>query len=500
MRPIDCMMGPHHLNEVFFDDVWVTEADVLGTVDGGWSVVQEVLSFERVGVARYARCERLLHGHRQRSATSGSAARRTERPLGADAHPLPGGPGCSPTGWWRCRTRGRVRPGDAAAYRIAVTKLDQDSAEVLMEIVGPTLTGADGTRFRREVEDHWRYSQASTVASGSIEMQRILLARAMMAHREPGPQRRGAGVRPPGPTGVRGGRGRRARPARRDRPDCREACWRRCSTSSGRGSSTPRATPKELEAAAALCRSAGYRAIPYPVAERLAAPPPWTSTGSWSWTGRAPARWPGSTCGGRRWASTGASAWLPPDAPQRERRRSAFVCSFDLEPIGEEGPSAGPTDVALSLVLPCWTLLGMLDRALDLTRSHILDRRQFGQPLASFQGVQFQMTDAEVERVGLEELAKYALWAIEAGREEALDDALALRLAAIYAAEIVFRVAHQLHGAIGFCDETALSWLSRYSAPLRRLPTGRSATTHLLAGRLGRTWADRGSFDEPWRP
>ena len=35
--------------------------------------------------------------------------------------------------------------------------------------------------FRAEVEDHWRYSQASTVSSGSIEMQRILLSRAMLA-------------------------------------------------------------------------------------------------------------------------------------------------------------------------------------------------------------------------------------------------------------------------------------------------------------------------------
>ena len=33
---------------------------MLGTVDQGWSVVQEVLAFERVGIARYARCERLL--------------------------------------------------------------------------------------------------------------------------------------------------------------------------------------------------------------------------------------------------------------------------------------------------------------------------------------------------------------------------------------------------------------------------------------------------------
>ncbi len=69
---------------------------------------------------------------------------------------------------------------------------------------------------------------------------------------------------------------------------------------------------------------------------------------------------------------------------------------------------------------------------------------------------------------------------------EALDDALALRLAAIEAAEVVFRVCHQLHGAVGFCDETTLSWLSRYSQPLRRLPLGLSATRDELTRRLGR--------------
>ena len=54
------MLGTHHLNEVFFDELRVTDADVLGPVDGGWSIVADVMSFERVGIARYARCERLL--------------------------------------------------------------------------------------------------------------------------------------------------------------------------------------------------------------------------------------------------------------------------------------------------------------------------------------------------------------------------------------------------------------------------------------------------------
>ena len=144
--------------------------------------------------------------------------------------------------------------------------------------------------------------------------------------------------------------------------------------------------------------------------------------------------------------------------PDREARRGGAARPRALDDDG-----AG--DVALGLVLPCWTLLGLLDRAVDLTADYVRARHQFGQPLSSFQGVQFQLTDAEVERLGVEELAKHALWSVATGRTDAVADALALRLAAVEAAEVVFRITHQLHGAIGFCDETALSWLSRRPAP-----------------------------------
>jgi alkylation response protein AidB-like acyl-CoA dehydrogenase len=181
VRPIRCMMGPHHLNEVFFDGVKVTKDDVLGTVGQGWQVVQEVLAFERVGIARYARCERLLQaapavlGDRWEALPEELRARwarmlthcRRARLLAYRVISL--------------QSRGTVTPGDAAAYRIAVTRLDQESAEVLMEILALAPPDSpDGRWFRLEVEDHWRYSQASTVASGSIEMQRILLARALL--------------------------------------------------------------------------------------------------------------------------------------------------------------------------------------------------------------------------------------------------------------------------------------------------------------------------------
>ncbi|WP_345622021.1 acyl-CoA dehydrogenase family protein [Streptomyces ziwulingensis] len=182
VRPIRSMLGPHHLNELFLADVRVGAADVLGTVDDGWRVVREVLAFERVGMARYARCERLLQA-------APAALGDAWDTLAAELR-----------GRWtrmlvHCRRarllayrvlslqdRGTVSPADTAAYRIAVTRLDQDSAEVLVEIAGHVPpTDADGRRFRRAVDDHWRYAQASTIASGSVEMQRILLARTLLA-------------------------------------------------------------------------------------------------------------------------------------------------------------------------------------------------------------------------------------------------------------------------------------------------------------------------------
>lgn len=181
VRPIKCMIGPHHLNEVFIDGLWVTESDVLGQVDEGWKVVQEVLAYERVGIARYARCERLL---RAAPVALGDQWDRLPEELR--------------TRWARmlvyCRrarllayrvvalqNAGRVRPADAAGYRIAVTRLDQESADVLMDIAGSVeATDSHIARFARAAEDHWRYAQAATLASGSIEMQKIVLSRQLL--------------------------------------------------------------------------------------------------------------------------------------------------------------------------------------------------------------------------------------------------------------------------------------------------------------------------------
>jgi hypothetical protein len=245
----------------------------------------------------------------------------------------------------------------------------------------------------------------------------------------------------------------------------------------------PRSSPEELEAAAALCRSAGWWALPYPVAERLCRPLDLDVVGAVVVGEHDPSAAVLGLDGA--WAAVhldGRRSLAVPAVPAGPARRTAMVTPLHLVPAAGR---ADDVDLALGLVLGCWTLLGMLDRAVELTRTHVRQREQFGQPLARFQGVQFQLTDAELERTGADALARYALWSIEVRRPEVLDDALALRLGALESADAVFRIAHQLHGAIGFCDESPLSWLSRYSEPLRRLPLPLPATTDLLARRLG---------------
>ena len=186
VRPIAAMVGPHHLNEVYLDGVAVGPEDVLGKVNDGWGVVRKALAYERVGISRYARCERLLAeaptalGERWKRLPDELLSRwsmalvhaRRARLLAYNAIGK--------------QDAGIVDPADSAAYRIQVTQLDQEVGEVLMDAVEELALGnaeEPYTRYVRAVEDHWRYAQASTVASGSTEMQRILLARTLIGGR-----------------------------------------------------------------------------------------------------------------------------------------------------------------------------------------------------------------------------------------------------------------------------------------------------------------------------
>jgi acyl-CoA dehydrogenase len=138
-------------------------------------------------------------------------------------------------------------------------------------------------------------------------------------------------------------------------------------------------------------------------------------------------------------------------------------------------------DVDLHLTLGSWRIVGAVQQALDITRQHVVDRMQFGKPLAEFQAVRFTIADAAVAARGLHELAKYTISRIESVPAQVRSaDALILRLKAGETARQVLRTAHQLLGALGFCDESDVSVLDRHTQSLIRLPV----STEVLALRL----------------
>jgi 3-oxo-4-pregnene-20-carboxyl-CoA dehydrogenase alpha subunit len=249
--------------------------------------------------------------------------------------------------------------------------------------------------------------------------------------------------------------------------------------------------PEELEAAAATCHAAGWWGLPYPVAERLSRPRDLDVDGM---SVIDPVRPRASTLGpDRPWAAvelSGSRSIVAGHHQEAGPLLSAHVADVELVEAG----SATTYDVAVAVLLPCWTLLGMLERAISLTVGYVTERSQFGQRLSQFQHVQFELTEAELERSGADVVVRYAVSSLEANSAQCLVDALAARATVTEAADRVFRICHQLHGAIGFCDETTISWISRNSQPLRRLPYPAMATHRILADLVG-TSGISGIFD-----
>jgi len=183
VRPIRSMIGPHHLNEVFLDDVHATADDVLGGVDEGWAVIRHILAFERVGIARYARSDRLLV--RQQTIDSdeidGTPPALAARYVRAAVHNR-----IARLLAYRAidsQSKGSVEDAAAASARISVTLAEQETADVLLELNGSAALSSKslgGAPLGGAVEDFWRYTSASTVASGSIEILRMLIARAVL--------------------------------------------------------------------------------------------------------------------------------------------------------------------------------------------------------------------------------------------------------------------------------------------------------------------------------
>jgi short-chain 2-methylacyl-CoA dehydrogenase len=104
--------------------------------------------------------------------------------------------------------------------------------------------------------------------------------------------------------------------------------------------------------------------------------------------------------------------------------------------------------------------VGLAQGAYDLAYAYAQERKQFGQPIARFQAVQFKLADMATELEAGRNLVYKAAWLKDQGR----DFALAAAQAKLYTGELSNRAVNwalQIHGGYGYMDEYAISRLYR---------------------------------------
>lgn len=104
--------------------------------------------------------------------------------------------------------------------------------------------------------------------------------------------------------------------------------------------------------------------------------------------------------------------------------------------------------------------VGQAQKAVDLALQHARERRQFGQPIGSFQAIQHKLADMQV-RVNQARLALYQLaWLIATGRSCRLEAAQA-KLVASEAFQFVTRTGMQILSSAGYAIESDMQRMWR---------------------------------------
>lgn len=142
---------------------------------------------------------------------------------------------------------------------------------------------------------------------------------------------------------------------------------------------------------------------------------------------------------------------------------------------------------------------GASRRALRMSLAYASERTQFGRPLGAFQSVQHQIARMAGEVMLCKTVSKFSAMALDEKEPSWQFEVAAAQVSTGAAAGTVAKIAHQVHGAIGFTEEHDLrlcttriwSWRDEYGGARRRaeevgaraLDAGAAGLWPLLAGK-----------------
>ncbi|HET7233077.1 MAG TPA: acyl-CoA dehydrogenase [Longimicrobium sp.] len=125
--------------------------------------------------------------------------------------------------------------------------------------------------------------------------------------------------------------------------------------------------------------------------------------------------------------------------------------------------------------------LGIAEGAYEQARKYAMERKQFGQAIAEFQGIQFTLADMATEIEAAKHLVYHAAWLKEQGQPYSKEAAMAK----LFASETAMRVttkAVQVHGGYGYTKEYPVERMMR-DAKICEIGEGTSEIQRLVIAR-----------------
>ncbi len=194
VRPIKLISGNSPFCETFFTDVKVPKENLMGPLNGGWTIGKRLLQFERQGLGGGVGGGGLNRGGETRSldqvakhyagtdeegriADKELRTRITSHLMDARAFMLT---------VQRAMMEAKGNQGPSAATSImknAGSKIGQERAELLIEIMGTQGLGWEGEGFTKDELDTvrgWLGGKATTIYGGSYEIQNNIIAKRIL--------------------------------------------------------------------------------------------------------------------------------------------------------------------------------------------------------------------------------------------------------------------------------------------------------------------------------
>ena len=193
VKPIITIDGGHSLNEVFFEDVKVPAENMIGDPEKGWTYAKALLAHERTGMAEVGNSTLTLNKIKARAATETNGGKRLiddpifQKRLSDIETEL------MALEYTELRVIASMAEGgmpgpESSLLKIKGTEITQALAELYMQvsahyggILQGQLSAEDvGHEFADDARKSYMYSRAATIYGGSNEVQRNVIAKAVL--------------------------------------------------------------------------------------------------------------------------------------------------------------------------------------------------------------------------------------------------------------------------------------------------------------------------------